>query len=110
MGETKDQFVPLEKELQYLDSFVELQRERLDNVTELPCVNTGSPDPKLKIASLIRIPFVENAFKHGVNPEEAFAFITSILKRGKQPRVGCKQQEIGPKPGTPINPFVPNPN
>lgn len=69
ISESNQHFVPLEKEINYLSSYIELQKLRLENTVDIKFALTGSPEGK-HIAPLILIPFVENAFKHGVNPEE----------------------------------------
>ncbi|HEY9045863.1 MAG TPA: histidine kinase [Ohtaekwangia sp.] len=67
--ETGNGFVTLEKEISYINDYVELQRMRLDKRVELSYSVTGSTNQQL-IAPLVLIPFIENAFKHGVNPDE----------------------------------------
>ncbi len=63
-------FVLLDKEIKYIRDFFELQRLRTDNLIELVLKIEGEAKQK-KIAPMILIPFVENAFKFGVNPEMA---------------------------------------
>lgn len=62
-------FVSLEKELNYISNYIELQRMRLTPNVKLLYVCEGNRFDK-KIAPLVLIPFIENAFKHGVNSEE----------------------------------------
>jgi hypothetical protein len=62
-------FVLLEKELNYIANYIELQKMRLASNIKLTYTCVGQPGDK-KIAPLILIPFIENAFKHGVNTEE----------------------------------------
>jgi len=61
--------VLLEKELDYISNYIELQRMRLTPNVRLSYSCEGSQFDK-KIAPLVLIPFIENAFKHGVNSEE----------------------------------------
>ncbi|MEO9870739.1 sensor histidine kinase [Ekhidna sp.] len=61
--ETKEHQVPLIKELEHLDSYVELQRLQLENRGELSFEQKGNPKSKL-IAPMMLISFVENCFKH----------------------------------------------
>ncbi|MBK7762058.1 MAG: histidine kinase [Bacteroidetes bacterium] len=68
--ETNTDFVPLEKEINYVNDFIELQRLRLDKGIVLHYVLEGKIEDQ-QISPLILIPFIENAFKHGVNPDEA---------------------------------------
>jgi len=56
--------VPLEKELDYLNNFIELQRIRHKDPGFIRFQVSGSPGGK-EIAPMLFIPFVENAFKHG---------------------------------------------
>ncbi|XZF12797.1 sensor histidine kinase [Chitinophagaceae bacterium MMS25-I14] len=69
ISEANHDFVPLERELNYIRSYIKLQELRLGNTVQLFFEVTGSPIGK-KITPLTLIPFIENAFKHGVNPEE----------------------------------------
>jgi len=70
--ETDDQKVPLEKEIEYLQSYIDLQKQRFGNNVK---INTtfGSNGAYHEIEPMLLIPFVENAFKHGTgiinNPE-----------------------------------------
>jgi len=69
LSESHNDFVPLEKEIIYLNNYIELQRIRFGNSIKLVFAVNGSAAFK-KIAPLVLIPFVENAFKYGVNAEE----------------------------------------
>ena len=61
--DTKDQFVPLEKEIQYLENYISLERIRLEDQAEISLSNNGAIQEKI-IAPMLLIVFVENAFKH----------------------------------------------
>jgi sensor histidine kinase YesM len=67
--ETSSTFVALQKELSYVKDYIDLQRLRLDKRIKLSFEITGSVGDQV-IAPLTLIPFIENAFKHGVNPDE----------------------------------------
>jgi LytS/YehU family sensor histidine kinase len=63
--------IPMDKELEYLKNFISLQKLRIqpsvninieDDIEEISC--------KMQIAPMLLIPFVENAFKHGIDPRE----------------------------------------
>lgn len=61
--ETDDEKVFLQKELEYLQSYIDLQKQRFaDNVRINVSLNA---DGQLQIHPMLLIPFVENAFKHG---------------------------------------------
>jgi len=60
--------IALQKELDYLTNYVELQKARLRETASVSLSINGSAGV-LEIAPLILITFVENAFKYGINPE-----------------------------------------
>ena len=63
-------WVPLQKEMAYMENYIQLQRQRLGEGVGLTYLTKGSFSVSLKIAPLILIPFIENAFKHGINPDK----------------------------------------
>ncbi|GAA4197699.1 sensor histidine kinase [Pedobacter jeongneungensis] len=69
LNDSPDGKVSLDKEVEYLESYVELFKMRFEPKFYVDFVTEGISDQK--IASLILIPFVENAFKHGVVNDEA---------------------------------------
>lgn len=69
MKETQKDLVNLKDEIDYVDCFIELQRLRLDSNVQLTFEHEGNFSD-FQIAPMLLIPFVENAFKHGVNSEE----------------------------------------
>jgi len=77
LSEAGNDFVSLEKEVAYITDYIELQKVRFDNTFQLNYEMQGHTGGK-KIAPLILLPFVENAFKHGVNPEEESIIFISI--------------------------------
>ncbi|WP_460576896.1 sensor histidine kinase [Hymenobacter coalescens] len=64
--EANDPRVALEQEGEYLHNYVGLQRLRLADDVQIEFVQTGRLAGKL-IGPVLLIPFVENAFKHGVS-------------------------------------------
>lgn len=69
--ESNDSWVSLGKEVEYVQSFVQLQRLRFKDGAAVEININGEVDGQ-KIVPLILISFVENAFKHGVanDPED----------------------------------------
>jgi hypothetical protein len=61
--------VPLDKEVGYIDDYIRLQQLRLGDTVSLEFSKDGDFQTNV-IAPLLLIPFVENAFKFGVNPGE----------------------------------------
>jgi len=76
--ETNEKCVPLEKEIQLIKDFIELQISRFDDrveaKVELPKI-TGN----IFVPPMIFIPFVENAFKHSLKNETKIAKININL-------------------------------
>ncbi|HPI55176.1 MAG TPA: histidine kinase [Chitinophagaceae bacterium] len=67
--DAKSDLVYLRDEFTYINDYIALQRSRLGNSIELEFSEEGDC-ADLQIAPLLIIPFIENAFKHGVNAEE----------------------------------------
>jgi len=63
--ETSDSKVSIDKEFSYLESYIELQRLRFGNDIKIDFKHNLSTSPS-SIEPMLLIPFVENAFKHGV--------------------------------------------
>lgn len=66
--ESREKFVPLEKELTYLRDFVRLQELQMENRGKVELSMTGEAGGKV-IAPLLLIPFVENSFKHSLSSQ-----------------------------------------
>lgn len=64
--EANDPQVPLEQEVEYLRNYVDLQRLRLADDVDIEFSQEGQHGGRL-IEPMLLIPFVENAFKHGVS-------------------------------------------
>lgn len=77
LSESQQARVALDRELAYVQDYVALQRLRLGDTTQVEVVISGDPVGK-RIAPLLLIPFVENAFKYGVNPEQPSAILLQI--------------------------------
>ncbi|MFT3908038.1 MAG: sensor histidine kinase [Ferruginibacter sp.] len=69
MKDTQQDLVLLEDEMNYIGNFIDLQKMRLDKSVKLEC-HKPENIPALYIAPMLLIPFIENAFKHGVNSEQ----------------------------------------
>lgn len=80
--ESSRDFVSLAKELDYISDYIELQKLRLDDGVNLEYTVIGSTANK-QIAPLLLIPFIENAFKYGINPDEN-SFIKIVIKSGER--------------------------
>jgi two-component system, LytTR family, sensor histidine kinase AlgZ len=82
--DTNHKQVPLTKEIEYMESYISLERLRLNNNIPIDFIIVGNPDG-LFIAPLIFITFLENAFKHGVSNNFPGAWVKiSITLKDKQ--------------------------
>lgn len=64
--ESKENLVPLEKELKYLEDFIRLQELQMEDRGQVEYTTKGDVHLK-RIAPLILIAFVENSFKHSLS-------------------------------------------
>lgn len=62
--ETLEETVELEKEIDYLESYIDLQQQRFGNNVQFN-VRLNRPAENLRLEPMLLIPFVENAIKHG---------------------------------------------
>lgn len=67
--DTQQQKVALQKEIEYLNSYVELQKLRFGNDVKIE-YETDIREVAYDIEPMLLIPFVENAFKHGTGSAE----------------------------------------
>jgi len=70
LTETQTDRVPLEKEIDFVKNFIDLQLVRLTDKVKVQFKTEGDITNK-QIAPLLFISFVENAFKYGVSTKEA---------------------------------------
>jgi len=69
ISETNQHYVSLSREIEYINNYIDLQRLRVTDSIKINYMVKGNSDGK-HIAPFLLIPFVENAFKHGVNSEQ----------------------------------------
>lgn len=77
----KEHHVSLDTELNFLENYLSLQQLRVPQKDTIKIsINIHRPDPKFKyaIASMLLIPFVENAWKYGISMEKS-SYISLIL-------------------------------
>lgn len=91
--DTHRDFVPLEKELEYIRSYIELQRLRLGDTVRVEYRREG-PVFDQEITPLVLITFVENAFKYGVNPEEESHILIDIRTGRKELEMVVKNNKV----------------
>src|SRR4030095_4430026 len=71
--ESDEKKVPLSKEVEYLKSYIELQKLRFGHDVSIQAdIDLSEKDQGQSIEPMLLIPFVENAFKHGMGVDEPF--------------------------------------
>lgn len=81
--ESESEMVLLDKEIGYINDFIELQKLRLTERTKVVFTNEGITADK-KIVPLLLISFVENAFKYGLSTEQDVVILIKIEIRGDE--------------------------
>lgn len=69
LSDTKQHLVPLEKEIEFIQHYIDLQKVRLTDKIKINFIVNGEQEGR-QIAPLLFIPFVENAFKYGISTKE----------------------------------------
>ena len=77
LEESKNDMVSLHQEIDFINSYIELQKIRIANHTQIGFNVTGQTEP-VNIAPLLFIPFIENAFKYGVSAHKPSTILVSI--------------------------------
>jgi LytS/YehU family sensor histidine kinase len=72
--EANEQEVPLDKEINFIKNYIDLQKLRTKNPDSVTLHIKGQIKEQ-KVAPLILIVFIENAFKHGVKGDTINQFI-----------------------------------
>ncbi len=90
--------IPIEKELEYLRNYIDIQRLRTDNLQHLQIEeNLEESHCGGAIAPMLLIPFVENAFKHGISATEESWIKINLECRGGTIVFGVKNSIHGLK-------------
>jgi two-component system, LytTR family, sensor histidine kinase AlgZ len=71
--------VELSKEIEYMQNYVSLEKLRLNEQVPIDFKVEGNPGG-IKVAPLILITFLENAFKHGANGSNKNAWVNLAIK------------------------------
>jgi hypothetical protein len=110
LTDTGREKVALKLEIAYLIDYIELQKTRFEETVHVDLSINGDPGNK-QIVPLLLIPFVENAFKYGVNPEEPatitiridildqeFILLVANRKVAGRPKDHARAAELGTLP------------
>jgi len=85
LHEHAKEFIPLKREIDYLHNFIALQKLRIRNSPGI-VIETfiEHQDERLEILPMLIIPFVENAFKHGISLREPSHIRISLRTEGNK--------------------------
>jgi len=70
LNDAQKTYIPLSKEIDYIEKYIELQRLRLSDNNKLTVNINAKGKETYYIAPLLLIPLVENAFKFGLSSRE----------------------------------------
>lgn len=105
MNEEKVDKVPLNEEINFINSYIELVKFRINKNIDLK-IDISIPENEEKIALMILLPFIENTFQHGLSVDKKCEIIIDIKLKGNdlflktkneifnQSR-GCRKNGIG---------------
>lgn len=79
--DAKELFVPLKDELAYINNYIDFEKIRIGDRLVLTTSIEAVINDDIKIAPMLLIVFIENAFKHSKNTIEKEVFIDITLKR-----------------------------
>ena len=81
--EVGEETVRLDKEMEMMENYLELQKLRADQSTEVKFKIVGELEDQ-EVAPLLFFPLIENSFKHGVKgvSDQAYVHITLTLDQG----------------------------
>lgn len=81
--DTTSEFIPLEKEVEIIRTYVELQKARIDSDITTVSLELNGEFGNRQIAPLLLLPLAENCFKHGTGKKDGFIRIHIAIK-GKE--------------------------
>ena len=98
----KENSVSLKEEVKYIEDYIQIQQIRLHKKLEFT-FEKNNIDEQLQIPPLLFITFVENAFKHGIEPAEGNCHLhLSLITKGNQLAFVCEnsvEEKIESSPG-----------
>ena len=74
-----NELVPLKKEIEFIEHYMSLEKLRYGDRLKASFHSTGNPGP-VRISPLLLLPFIENAFKHGISQSRSQVWINIQLE------------------------------
>lgn len=90
--------VPLRRDLEFIESYIELQRLRLAPNVELRVELPVNTPERLRIEPMVLIPFIENAFKHGLTTKGPCDIQVAIHLNGNRLSMTVDNRLLATKP------------
>lgn len=87
-----DDKVPLEKEMTYIQQYIELQLIRFDHPVKTN-IHVSGATSRVVIPALLLIPFVENAFKHGDFTEQSEGLAITLYSTQHSTQFYCRNNK-----------------
>ena len=92
---TKNEKIELEKEIRFLNDYIDLSKIRIPNRPNIRIETTIDTDETpTMIAPLLVIPYLENAFKYGISMNEECFIEMSYIVKNKQLEFVCRNSII----------------
>lgn len=80
INSTTEDVVPLDEELKFIKNYIQIQQTRLPQKESMHIeVNIDDYKGSKKIAPMLLLPFIENAFKYGISIDESCAIKINII-------------------------------
>ena len=83
LEESQSEYVPLQNEVNFINNYLELQRIRSTEKVQIT-FKVDTVSQQVRIAPLLLIPFIENAFKFGVSARQHTQIEVGIRVRGNK--------------------------
>lgn len=96
--DTKELFVPLKEELAYINNYIDFEKIRLGERLVLTTSMEEITATEIKIAPMLLIVFIENAFKHSKNTVDEHIYIEITLKTWANSLLFSIKNSHGPAP------------
>jgi LytS/YehU family sensor histidine kinase len=85
----------LNTSIHYLENYIYLQKIRFEHTLNIQFVNRVENPKEYQIASLLLIPFVENAFKYGVSPHGDSTILIELSNQNEQLFLRVLNEDFG---------------
>lgn len=90
-------FIGLDQEMVYLRQYLEMEKMRFKACLNFKVVDKNISEPaKIKVPTMLFQPFVENAIKHGVNPDHRSPCEIQVRFTRKRGLLYCEIEDNGP--------------